>query len=143
MIIKAIFLTFILVNIISCHTSKSVFSLQTSKKDILIFGSGGGFTGQVTKYYLTKDGKIYLQNAEVAEKAGNISKSVSAQIFANYIMLNLDKLELNEPGNKYYFIELTTPNKKTAIKWGKSPLENSNIDTYYKVLMNTVKTLKK
>ena len=116
----------------SCSTSKSEFIPEKIKKDTISFGSGGGFTGQVTKYYMTKDGKIYVQNADHIVKAGTISTSVSAQLFANYTNLNLDKLSLNEPGNKYYFIEMSSKNGKNVIKWGKSPLQNSNLETYIK-----------
>jgi hypothetical protein len=126
----------------SCNTSKTVFNPQTSEKDIITFGSGGGFTGQVTKYYLTKDGNIYTQNGDSTDKVGKISKTVSGQIFANYIALQLDKMSLNEPGNRYYFVALTTKGIKKEITWGKAPIENANLDTYYKVLMNTVKSFK-
>ncbi len=140
---RVFFLIFSLVVIVSCSSSKSVFNPQTSKMDFMTFGTGGGFTGQVTKYYLTKNGTLYTQIGDITEKVGTISKSSCAQIYANYTLLGLDTLSLNEPGNKYYFIELSSKNVKNAIKWGKSPLENTNIDTYFKVLMNTVKEIKK
>ncbi len=141
--LRLLFLIFFINIMTSCNTSKPVFDPDTTKKDYLVFGNGGGFTGQVTKYFLTKDGNIYLKNGDSTEEAGNISKSVSAQIFANYTMLKLDEVSLNEPGNKYYFIQLSSKKGKYALKWGKATLENSNIETYYKVLMNTVKKLDK
>ncbi len=125
----------------SCKSSKPVFNPDDTKKDFLIFGNGGGFTGQVTKYYLTKDGDVYQQSGDTTELRGTVIKSVSAQIFTNFNSLGLNQLSINEPGNRYFFVELKEGNSKVSLTWGKEPLGNKNLEIFYKVLMNSVKSL--
>jgi hypothetical protein len=129
--------------ITSCQSKKIVFDPQNTRKDYLVFGNGGGFTGQVTKYYLTKDGNIYAQNGEKTELTGQISKAVCTQVFSNFTTLGLEKSSLNEPGNRYYFLELKSSKISHSLKWGKSPLKDPNIENYYKILMSLVNKLNK
>ena len=68
--------------------------------------------------------------------------NIKNQVFANYNILGLSEMALNDPGNKYTFIEYKKSGDKSKILWGKNPLENKNVETYFAVLMNIVKKLK-
>jgi hypothetical protein len=126
----------------SCKSSKAVFNPETTEKVYLTFGSGGGFTGKVIKYYMLEDGTIYTKSGDEIIKLGKATKQMSTQVFANYESLGLHKINLNEPGNKYSFIERSNEGEKNAIMWGKSSLDNSNVETYFSILMNIVKKVK-
>ena len=88
---------------------------------------------------LTNDGKIYLQNIDSIQLVTTLPVKTSAQIFESYMKLGLDKNILNEPGNRYYFLEMKTKDMNHALKWGRNELLNPNIEKFYTILMNFVK----
>lgn len=128
--------------IMSCKSTKPAFDPETSDKEMIIFGTGGGFTGKVIKYIITTDGNMYSYNGSETLKIGKAPKAMTNQVFANYNILGLSEMALNDPGNKYTFIEFKKSGDKSKILWGKNPLENKNVETYFAVLMNIVKKLK-
>ncbi len=137
---KALFLSLTMFAL-SCSGTKQAFDPQSSKKDYLSFGNGGGFSGQVKKYYLLRDGSLWVSAAGGNEKVGSLSKSVCSQFFKNFVTLGLDKMSLNEPGNRYYFLGQRIKNTDMTLKWGKEPLADKNVETLYNILMNSVKDL--
>lgn len=136
------FAIMVLFSIMSCQSSKTVFNPETSEKTFLTFGSGGGFTGRVIKYYLLEDGTIYTKNGDEIIKVGKTPKQMSKQVFVNYEKLGLSTSNVNEPGNRYSFIERNSGKNKSTIMWGKEPLQNNDIETYFAILMNIVKKIK-
>ena len=126
----------------SCKSTKTVFDPETSDKEMIIFGTGGGFTGKVIKYIITTDGNMYSYNGTETSKIAKAPKAMTDQVFANYNNLGMAKMTLNEPGNKYSFIEYQKSGDKNKVVWGKNPLENKNVETYFALLMNIVKKLK-
>ncbi|MBK8347449.1 MAG: hypothetical protein IPL08_07410 [Saprospiraceae bacterium] len=127
--------------LMSCKSSKVAFDPTSTKKEYFSFGSGGGFTGKVIKYYLTKDGILYTKDGEDIKKAGMAPKAIVNQLFQNFTGLGLDKIELNDPGNKYSFIESQSKGTTYKLQWGKNPLENKNVETFYSILMDVVKKI--
>ncbi len=123
----------------SCKSSKITFDPENTTQDFITFGNGGGITGQSKKYYFTNDGKIYLQNIDSIQLVTTLPVKTSAQIFESYMKLGLDKNILNEPGNRYYFLEMKTKDMNHALKWGRNELLNPNIEKFYTILMNFVK----
>ena len=128
--------------IMSCKSTKPAFDPETSDKEMIIFGTGGGFTGKVIKYIITTDGNMYSYNGTETSKIAKAPKAMTDQVFANYKTLGFSQMTLNDPGNKYTFIEYKKSGDKSKILWGKNPLENKNVETYFAVLMNIVKKLK-
>lgn len=126
----------------SCSSSKKAFDPETHEKVFLTFGSGGGFSGKVMKYYLTEDGYLYMQDGDQNIKIGKAPKTMTDQVMGNYEKLGLDKMDVNEPGNKYLFIERKKDGLKTMVKWGKQPLKDKNVNTYFEVLMSIVRKMK-
>jgi hypothetical protein len=134
-----IFLLLNLTIMSSCKTNKAAFDPSNTEKDFITFGNGGGISGQVKKYYFTNDGKIYLQETDNIKLVYSLPEKTSNQIFGSYLKLGLDKNILNEPGNRYYFLEMKTKEVNHALKWGKNEIQNPNIEKFYTVLMNLVK----
>lgn len=127
--------------IVSCKTNQKMFDPENTQEEYVAFGSGGGFTGRVSKYYLTKKGDIYTKDGDTMSKIGSTTKTMVAQIFSNYQNTKMSGLKINEPGNKYYFIEMNLTDHKNNIKWGMNPLTDKTIETYHAILMNLVKKL--
>jgi hypothetical protein len=131
----------IMISIASCTTNQKMFDPGNTQEEYVAFGTGGGFTGRVSKYYLTKKGDIYTKDGDTLSKIGSTSKTMVAQIFSNYQNTKLSGLKLNEPGNKYYFVEMNLADHKNIIKWGMNPLSDKTIETYHAILMNLIKKL--
>lgn len=138
---KFLIFTFVSVFItgISCKTKKIMFDPISTQETFLKFGAGGGFTGKVVKFYITEQGKVYSENGSELVKITSLSKNATKQLFANHTMLGLDKMTLNDPGNKYFFIEKSLNGSAQTIKWGKNLLENKNVETFFNILMSIVK----
>ncbi|MBK9733755.1 MAG: hypothetical protein IPO92_01805 [Saprospiraceae bacterium] len=116
-----------------------MFDPSSTKETFLKFGSGGGFTGKVINFYITEQGKVYNEKGSDLLKITSLSKNTAKQLFTNHTKLGLDKMTLNDPGNKYFFIEKSIKGSTQTIKWGKNQLDNKNVETFYNLLMNIVK----
>ncbi|MFT4664092.1 MAG: hypothetical protein ACI8YQ_002522 [Polaribacter sp.] len=108
----------------SCKTTKYT---PTDFPDAQItFGSGGGFSGLVTDYTLLENGQLFKRSSKdkLFVPIKGVKKDAVAQAFKNFNFLGLDKMEVNDPGNLYYFIEFKTE-EGTAKKltWGNSKSE--------------------
>ena len=125
----------------SCKTKEKVFNPQTFQDPMITFGSGGGFTGQVNSFYLTSNGSLYASSSEGYTLMGKADKKIANQIFTNYEALGLKDLSLDEPGNKYYFIEYQSKNINKNLKWGIKPIDNNNLAIYYNILLDLTKKM--
>lgn len=134
-----IFLMFVCLGTMSCGTKKPIFDPNDTKSDYISFGSGGGFTGKVSSYFLNRKGDIFAPSDTTFIKISSISEEMVHQVFQNYNALGLDKMILNDPGNKYYFIERNLNGEKQILKWGNNPLDNKNISTFFDILMKPLK----
>ncbi|MCZ2102117.1 MAG: hypothetical protein LC107_11330 [Chitinophagales bacterium] len=127
-----------LVAMMSCKTKEMVFNPDTYDSPYIVFGNGGGFSGHVKTFYLTERGSIYIADHDQYKLLGNTEKNVAKQLFTNYDVLGFKDLNLNDPGNKYYFLEFRSKEMNHAIKWGRQPLENKNLSVYYNILLDAV-----
>jgi hypothetical protein len=130
-----------ILTIMSCKTKDNAFNPQNFKDPLISFGSGGGFTGRVKTFYLTQKGNLYVSDNDKYMLLGKANKGITSQIFTNYDALGLKTLSLNDPGNKYYFVNFQSKDFNNAIKWGNNPLENKNLSIYYNILLDLVKKL--
>ncbi len=112
--------------------------------DMMIVGSGGGFTGAYSTYYILDDGAIYRQNMQdtVFVKIGELSKKVVKHQFRMYDDMKLGELELNDPGNRYHYLTYRDKSKNEhKIQWGKSTLEDKRISIFHDNLMKLIKSM--
>lgn len=87
----------------------------------LVFGKGGGITGEVVAYHLFQNGIVFKGKGlaeKTYDKLGKISPEITTQIFDNYNMLNLKDISFTHPGNIYYFIESKSGSVDHKITWG-------------------------
>lgn len=107
-------------------------------------GSGGGFTGIATSYFIRSNGEIYRTGRQdnVLEYAGKISLDNARQIFSNYKHLNIKSKTLNDPGNRYFFIEnYNNGTSNHKVTWGYKPNDDKSLDIFYQIFMHHVKNL--
>ena len=86
----------------------------------LIFGKGGGFTGQQTEYLMLKNGQVFAkdQSSGTYIRKGGVSRQTAQQAFHNFRLLGFDQYVLNTPGNTYSYIIFQDPEEKCQLTWG-------------------------
>lgn len=124
--------------IISC--SKKVYDPLNYENAKITFGSGGGFAGTETSYTLLDNGNLFelTSQRQSSEKLTKIDKNQVTQIFNNVKMFKFDELELNDPGNLYYFMEFKSNDGEiNTLTWGNGSVEK-HIKLMHSILLNTV-----
>lgn len=87
--------------------------------DKIVFGSGGGFTGATTTYVLSKSGQLLRQDANEMLFQLKAFKSLDVEnYFTKMKKCGIDKVDCNDPGNMYYFIEQVVDGKTKKLTWG-------------------------
>lgn len=100
--------------------------------ETILFGSGGGFTGMVKSYRLDSKGIL------VSEKDNQTIRTVSSRKFKE-INKKLDEagaldISFNQPGNFYYFLEVSKNGKTNRITWSDQNKAPAPIVNIYKDL---------
>ncbi len=111
-------------------------------KGQIIFGNGGGMAGSVTEYTLLENGALFTKKGMNAENTAlkKIESKVVKQLFNNIEFLNLNEVQLNQPGNRYYFMEFKGKNKDHKIVWGGAPMgPPKEIKNFYNILNHLLK----
>lgn len=146
---KPYFMKF-LISILSC--SLLVLLLQCKTPDYtpddypaaqIHFGSGGGFAGTYTHYYLFENGELFTNSTtdKNYKKIKKIKKNQVSQIFSNYEFLKLDEYNLDEPGNMTYYIRFKNNKNDHKIQWGGNNIQvDKNVEIMYKVLTGLAKS---
>lgn len=109
---------FILIMITSSCASQKILTQYTGTT--IVFGDGGGFTGQINEYTLSTDGKITVVKSLEGDTVilSTISKKAAGEIFTKLSVSGLDTLDFKRPGNKYYFIREMSEGIKHEVVWG-------------------------
>lgn len=141
MIIKYFFPFLLFHIVLSCRTQHT--SPLNYKGKMIVVGNGGGFTGAVSSYYLLDNGAVYRTGRTDTSfiEVGKMEINEIANVFQNYTSLKIDAMELNEPGNRYYFIEKQEGDQKHKVQWGYKELSDKSLATYHAVLMSKIKKL--
>ncbi len=110
---------------------------------MIILGSGGGFTGAVSQYYLLENGLVFRSgNTDTTfTEVGKFEKDIASQLFESYQTLNFDKQVLDEPGNRYYFMVHKGNGQEHKLQWGYKELANKAPEIFHKNFMAMVKKL--
>ncbi len=106
----------------------------------LLFGEGGGFTGDFTEYLLLENGQLFVQkrfNGEQMEIAST-KKSKAKAMFKQAAALLTDSAAINYPGNMYYFLQLKDNGSDVRLTWGAPGYE---VNEPVKLLYDQLKTL--
>ena len=105
-------------------------------KGQIIFGSGGGFAGTVTEYVLLENGQLFTKKSLEGEyqNVKKLERNVVKQMFNNISFLKIEEVELNEPGNMYYYLQIKNKNSDHRIVWGGSQPAPKEIKNFYNTL---------
>jgi hypothetical protein len=114
------------------------FALQdvAAQPEYLVFGKGGGISGEVTQYRILRNGKVYKGTGRVDilyTQKGKIHKSDAKEIYAS--LMNIPDSSFHHPGNVYYFIQVTGDSADVRYTWGDPDFEVS--DTLGELYRNT------
>jgi hypothetical protein len=119
--------------ILNACVAQSVIPPVAPAEEIL-FGSGGGFAGQINTYKLTADGKVFFNNDQIQVMDSTPVSSLfeQAQQWLSY--------HFDQPDNMYNFLEIRTKERSNRIVWGMTSTEiDPQLKAFYEKL-NTVKS---
>ncbi len=105
----------------------------------LIFGDGGGITGATTSFILLENGQIFKTYSLTREttEVGKIRKKQARELLAEAHAMGMENLDVNEPGNMYYFLELKTDNGNHRCTWGAQGYEvDEKLQNFRQKLLN-------
>ena len=139
---KALFFFLSGICLISSCKSTSI-TPQDFKGKQLIIANGGGFTGQVIEYILLENGYLFRKNSLDGSVLQNnkLKKEAVSQLFRNYEVLNLGELDLNDPGNMYFYIVLKEEDHEHKITWSSesSGEDYKRAKLFYQTMMSMIK----
>lgn len=93
--------------------------------DQIRFGEGGGFTGAVTEYCLLNNGQIFIKKDFISDfkTFKKIKKSKAKKYFESCDQINIQNIQMDNPGDKYYFITFQTEALEHKVTWGRDMKE--------------------
>jgi len=127
----------------NCSTTK--YRPETFPEYLLTFGEGGGFAGIETEHVLLENGQIFKKAGpeENYTELEPIPSSEAKDFYDQLGVLRLHNLDIEKPGNLYYFIRCTTEELDYKITWGAADYNlRQDIMNYYKSLTSLVKDRK-
>jgi hypothetical protein len=105
-----------------CSTTKTT-NPADYKGTQVILGSIGGAAGKSTTYYILENGQVYLQESAFGElkELKTLNKKNTTTVFDLVRSLELEKENINKPGNMTWFITLKQAGSNpVTVKWGDS-----------------------
>ncbi|MFK7978792.1 MAG: hypothetical protein AB8G86_02320 [Saprospiraceae bacterium] len=86
------------------------------------FGEGGGITGAITEYCLLKNGQLFDKKhfTEDFKSLKKIKKRIAKKSFKKCKKMNIESINLNNPGDKYYFITYQAGKINHKVTWGRN-----------------------
>lgn len=86
----------------------------------IIFGDGGGFANIETSYTLLENGQIFKQigTENTYEELKAIKKKDAKSYFDKVASLQLYKMDIEKPGNLYYFLQEVNETIDSRVVWG-------------------------
>lgn len=133
---------FLLVVLTSCKTTK--YSLTNPPENTISFGDGGGFAGLETGFTLLENGQLFRHNVPGdTTELQPIKKKEAKNFYEKFKGLRLQQLDIEQPGNMYYFIKFTNADISHGITWGAADYNiRTDILDFYKSMRTVVKDRK-
>jgi len=138
-IIQYLFLLLMVVIFSFCKTQE--YTPTNFPKQQIIFGSGGGITGAVTEYALLENGALFSKKGIQGEfkTYTKADKAITAQLFKNIEFLELKEVQVNKPGNRYYYISFKDQSGEHQITWSNQEAIPDKVKTFYNILNHLTK----
>jgi hypothetical protein len=123
----------------SCHSTQG---LEKATDNVIIFGSGGGFTGQVNEYMLDAKGSLKIKERNKSEMTSlpSLKPSLVKKLFKQLRVIQFDTISFKHPGNMYCFIKTSKSGVLHEVIWGdpRYPV-SAEIKQFYELLISTTK----
>lgn len=135
-----VFIALVFLSCVSCKTQhKTPYDYDGQQ---IIFGQGGGFSGQVVEYTLLENGQLFAgTNQEgFVDELKSLDKNQVKQIFGMCKKYGFESLELDNPGNQYYYFITKEGDKKNKIQWATGEKE---LPEELRILFGNLKNLTK
>ena len=86
----------------------------------IIFGDGGGFSGIETSYTLLENGQLFKQVGTDGpyQELKSIKPKEAKVFFGKVASLQLYKMDIEMPGNLYYFLREVNETIDSRVTWG-------------------------
>ena len=115
--------------------SKPAKPIEYKNMTEMVFGWGGGFTGMVEEYHLSKNGSL----KKGTEDLKNIDSKQMKKILALFKKVNFAKVKLNDPGNLYYFMAAKSSDNEQRLIWNDQTALPPEVKAAYDELIKTTK----
>jgi len=126
----------IFILIVSCMNPQKL--LTDPSKDRIHFGRTGGFTNITMEYVLFEKGHLFKMQNDSLVKVRKLGTKQIKTLDSLLAKTEVEKLDLNEPGNVTYFIKVVKSGSEKLIQWSDSS-ENQAARELYKALLSTLK----
>ncbi len=105
-------------SVFSCRTGSFQASGLPARQ--LCFGEGGGFTGAVQEYVLLENGQLFFREGIDAPllEIKAVRRSRARAFFSELEKMNFAGITLDDPGNRYRFIEWRDQGFRHRLTWG-------------------------
>lgn len=142
---KTNFLIVSLLSLAFCFfTCKSqLYTADKLPEQQLLFGSGGGFSGEITEYILLENGQLFKKSSikNTILEMGSIKKRDAKNLLKEVTSLQLDKNAVSKPGNMSYFVCLKNGSTEHRSTWGNPNYQaDSTLEATYQKLMAAANT---
>lgn len=121
----------------ACKTQEQLYTPDTYEREIISFGSGGGFAGKYESFQILKNGQMYTSNlnSETASQMSRLDDQMVEQLFLNCVNLKIPEMQLDDPGNMYKFISYKENGNVHKVTWGGKNVDvPKELKTFYKIL---------
>ena len=102
------------------------------------FGRTGGFTNIPDEYLLNMKGEVFKITKDDSTRINNISRKKLKAIGKMLDAIDFEHLQINEPGNLSYFINVTGSGYQNTVTWNDRTSVNA-VKNLYKELLTTLK----
>jgi hypothetical protein len=124
----------------ACKTKK--YTPTSLSETRIHFGDGGGFAGLQNEYVLLENGQLYTHDVrqDSMQALESVRKKICKNLFKELAEMDSDKMGAAQPGNRYFYLEYITPDKKVKTTWGANGYQvDSLLKATYLQLMEQVK----
>lgn len=133
-------LSLFLVTLFSCKSQQ--YTSNDLPDNQLVFGRGGGISGEINTYTLLENGQFFYNNSFTKENAEikSLTKKEATSYFQKMAVLQLSEMNFNHPGNLYYFLEEVNGGERHRVTWGSNDHTISEkCKAFYKELRTLIK----
>ncbi len=115
-------LTFFCFVLLFTNAACQKYTLDNMPEQQIHFGEGGGITGAITEYCLLKNGQLFNKKhfTEDFKAYKKVKKRAAKKAFKTCKKIEIEKIQVDNPGDKYYYIAYETKDIKHKITWGGS-----------------------